>query len=76
MSEVLVRDLSPATIQKLKKRARRHGRSLQAELKSILEGAAPLSMEEFWIVADGIRNSLKGRRHSDSVKLLREDRNR
>lgn len=76
MSEVLVRDLSPATIQKLKKRAQRHGRSLQAELKSILEGAAPLSMEEFWVVADSIRGSLKGRRHSDSVKLLREDRNR
>jgi antitoxin FitA len=76
MAEVLVRDLSPATIQKLKKRARRHGRSLQAELKTILEGAAPLSMEEFWMVADRIRGSLKGRRHSDSVALLREDRNR
>lgn len=76
MSEVLVRDLSPATVQKLKKRARRHGRSLQAELKSILEGAAPLSPKEFWVVADSIRRSLKGRRHSDSVKLLREDRDR
>jgi plasmid stability protein len=76
MAEVLVRDLSPATVQKLKKLARRHGRSLQAELKSILEGAAPLSMEEFWVAANTIRDSLKGRRHSDSVALLREDRNR
>jgi plasmid stability protein len=76
MAEVLVRDLSPATIQRLKKRARRHGRSLQAELKSILEGAAPLSMEEFWAAANRIRGGLQGRRHSDSVVLLREDRNR
>jgi plasmid stability protein len=76
MPEVLVRDLSAATIERLKRRARRSRRSLQAELKQILEDASPLSMEEFRAVADQIRESLKGRRHSDSARLVREDRNR
>ena len=76
MAEVLVRDLSAATIERLKRRARHNRRSLQAELKQILEEAAPLSMEEFQVVAERIRQSLEGRRHSDSVRLVREDRNR
>jgi plasmid stability protein len=76
MAEVLVRDLEPATVEKLKRRARKNHRSLQAELKQILESAAPLSLQEFRLAADMIRSSLKGRRHSDSVRLLREDRDR
>ena len=76
MAEVLVRELSPATIRKLKRRARQNKRSLQAELKEILERAAPLTEKEFWTIADKIRGSLGGRRHTDSVRLLREDRRR
>ena len=36
MSDVLVRDVSPALHGALKDRARRHGRSLSAEIKDIL----------------------------------------
>ena len=40
MAQVLVRDLDPAIVEKLKARAADHGRSLQAELKAILEAQA------------------------------------
>jgi plasmid stability protein len=76
MAQVLVRDLKPATIEKLKRRAKRNGRSLQAELKQIIEGATPLSKEGLRSVADAIRGTLRDRHHSDSVHLLREDRSR
>ena len=39
MAEVLIEDLDPALLQKLEMLAKLHGRSLQAELKSILEAA-------------------------------------
>ena len=39
MAEVVIQDLDPALLQKLDMLAKLHGRSLQAELKSILEAA-------------------------------------
>ena len=75
MSEVLVRDLDPLVLQRLKQRAARSGRSLQAELKSILEAAAR-PVEDAAALAARIRRSLKGRRHSDSAELIARDRDR
>ena len=40
MSSILVQGLNPKTIQRLKERARRNGRSLQQEVKEILERTA------------------------------------
>ena len=40
MPNILIRDLSPETISLLKARAHRNGRSMQSELKSILDRAA------------------------------------
>ena len=40
MPQILVRDLDEKIVARLKKRARRDGRSLQSEVKSILERAA------------------------------------
>jgi hypothetical protein len=39
MAEVLIQDLDPVVLQKLETLAKKHGRSLQAQLKSILEAA-------------------------------------
>jgi plasmid stability protein len=75
MSQVLVRDLDPAVLQRLKQRAARSGRSLQAELKSILENAAR-PVEDAAALAARIRRSLARRRHSDSAELIADDRNR
>lgn len=76
MSKVLVRDLSPAALNRLKARARKHGRSLQAELKSILEQAARVDTGTARALAARIRQRLAGRSHTNSVALLAEDRRR
>jgi len=77
MAAVLVRDLSPATVERLKSRATRHRRSLQAEAKAILEHAARTpDVEEFWAAALAMQRRLAGGRHTDSATLIREDRKR
>lgn len=76
MAQILVRDLSPDTVKRLKHRAERNGRSLQGEAKFVLESAAKLSMTEAREMARQIRQSLEGRMTSDSADLLREDRER
>lgn len=76
MPDVLVRDVEENVLERLKDRAKQNGRSLQKELKllfrSFVETDA-LSSDE---TAAKIRNSLRGRVHSDSAELLREDRER
>lgn len=77
MAQILVRNLDESVVRKLKKRAKKNGRSLQAEAKIILQkeaGQPKLSRAEAWKLADEFRERLKGRKFTDSVKLLREDR--
>jgi len=76
MAQILVRNLSPETLERLKAQAQEHGRSLQSEVKRILEEAAGLRMEEARQLADRLRARLAGRIHSDSAELLAEDRAR
>lgn len=76
MAQVLVRDLDPDVLERLKSRAKLHGRSLQGELKTILEAAAVYSMSEARQVSEHSRRRLAGRPMSDSGELLREDRDR
>jgi len=76
MAQLLVRNLSPDVVERLKSRAREHGRSLQAEVQRILEEAAGRRMEEAREIADRIRASLMGLPHSDSAELLADDRAR
>ncbi len=61
MAQVLVRDLDKAVIDRLKARAELHGRSLQVELKGILEQAASADAASARKIA---------------VLLLSQDRNR
>jgi len=76
MAQVLVRDLDEKLVDRLKERAKDHGRSLQGEVKAILEGATQYSMEEARVVAEEWRRKLAGRIHGDSADLIREDRDR
>jgi plasmid stability protein len=76
MSQLLVRDLDPAVLERLKQKAKRHGRSLQREAKAILEAAATLSMDEARTIAAQWRQRLAGTMVSDSAVLVREDRER
>jgi hypothetical protein len=63
-------------ISRLKERAKRRGRPLQAELKQLLDNASRQSGLEARAQADRVRLQLAGRRHSDSVELLAKDRAR
>lgn len=76
MAQILVRDLDPHVVERLKERAREGGRSLQAEARSILEQAAQLSPSEMRRLADDIRRGLPKRKRTSSTTLLREDRRR
>ncbi len=76
MAQVLVRDLKTDVVSRLKARAKRHGRSLQTELKEILQTASRQSTIDARALADRIRRRLGGRAQTDSVELLAEDRER
>ncbi|MBU1024098.1 hypothetical protein KKB99_07435 [bacterium] len=76
MAEILVRDLREKTVENLKKRAKKKGRSLQAEVKLILEQAAAIDIAEARKLTEKIRISLKGGKFSDSADLIRKDRDR
>ena len=77
MAQVLVRQLNEKVVDRLKKRAKEHGRSLQSEVKTILEDAVP-DYERAWKRIDSLRLRLKrsGRKFSNSADLIREDRER
>jgi plasmid stability protein len=76
MSRILVRDLDEEVVKKLKKRARKAGRSLQSEVKMILEQAARVDMDAALKLVDRIRGRFKGRKFKDSTALISGDRNR
>jgi plasmid stability protein len=76
MPDILVRGLDDETLKRLKARARRHGRSLQGEAKSVLEQAAGMNAEDVAAMLDGWKKRFAGRRFADSAALIREDRDR
>ena len=76
MSQLLVRDLDTGTVERLKPRAQRHGRSLQGEVKVILQAAATFSMSEAGSVAEQWQRKLSGGAYGDSAEAIREGRER
>lgn len=78
MAQVLVRDLSEKTVRALKNQAESNNRSLQGEIKLILENVVKRrkDMEKFRREAMKFRSSLARRKFSDSAQLIREDRDR
>jgi plasmid stability protein len=77
MAQVLVRQLDNKVVVRLKKRAKELGRSLQSEVKAILEEAVP-DYEAAWKRIERFRKRLgkSGQIFSDSATLIREDRDR
>ncbi len=79
MAQILVRNMDERVVERLKERARKDGRSLQTEVKLILEQAASepkVDMEAARALVEDIRKKFKGRKFPDSVELIREDRDR
>ncbi len=77
MPNVLVRDVEVSVLDRLKLRAKRQKRSLQAEMKTIFEDAAarPEPLSELELIRK-IRASNTKVNKTDSADLLREDRDR
>jgi plasmid stability protein len=76
MAQVVIRNISDDAMARLKARARRKGVPLEHELRAILTETARVDEAGFRERAAAFRRKLVGRRHSDSTKLIREDRAR
>lgn len=77
MTQLLIRNIKAETIKSLKKRAKQHNRSLQGELKYIVEEAAfTMTIEEMKEVSQNWQKRLKSHAFTDSAGMLREDRDR
>jgi plasmid stability protein len=76
MPNILIRDVSQKTVDQLKARARQHNRSLQGEVKHLVEETVKTDGEGALLRARKIRASFGKKMFSDSAELLREDRNR
>jgi plasmid stability protein len=76
MAQLIVRNLDDAVVERLKARARDNDRSLEAEVRHILEQSAKVDLAQARQIALNIRERLKGRKFSDVAELIREDRDR
>ncbi len=76
MAQVLIRNIDDVAIARLKARAARKKTSLERELRAIITDAARDDRSEVRRRAAEMRRSLAGRAHSDSTRLIREDRDR
>ena len=75
MAQLLVRDLDPAVVARLKEKARQNQRSLQGEVKAILEeAAARATPQEALALIDKWQRRWGDRVFSDSTEILRQDR--
>lgn len=74
MADILVRNIDAAVVERLKQRARRNGRSLQAEVALVLEAAA--NAEDVTALIESWRTRWGERLMSASSDLIREDRER
>jgi plasmid stability protein len=78
MSQLLISDIGEELLARLRERAARNARTVEAEAREILTEAVQLSQGDPWVEVDAIYNELAatGRTFGDSVELLREDRDR
>jgi antitoxin FitA len=75
MANLSVRNLDDDLLRRLKRRAARHGRSAEAEVRDILRQALTDEAEmTFEDLAAELRALTAGRRHTPAEKLLREGR--
>lgn len=79
MATVTIRNLEEKVVEILKKQAKDHNRSLEAELRHLLSEIAEQRIKRQAFIKEAARirrMTSKDRLQSDSVELLREDRRR
>jgi plasmid stability protein len=74
MANILIRDLDDEVLARLKATAKAHGRSLQAEIHSVLQAASIRSLAETRRLSARWIRRLGDSSRSDSTALIREDR--
>ena len=74
MPNLLIRDLDPRVLERLKAHARSNKRSINAEAKHILEKNVPFSWEAWIAELERIRQPIGSRKLSSSAPMIREDR--
>ena len=78
MATIGVRQLDDDVVRRLRQRAASHNRSLQREVRHILEGTVEDDMtarrESFLALIARLRCLTEGRAHTPSEVLIREDR--
>jgi len=75
MPTLTIRNVDAQTVQKLKQRAQQNGRSLEAELRTIVERASEtISHDEFFRAAARIRATTRRLPGADGATLQRETR--
>lgn len=75
MASLSVRNLDDDLLGRLKRRAARHGRSAEAEVRTILGQALSNELEpNFDELAAAVRALTAGRKHTPAEVLLRESR--
>ena len=78
MGNLTVRNLDDRVIERLKVQARKNERSLEGEIRYVLTREVDRSRQaaEFFERVRRLAATTAGTLHTDSVKLLREDRDR
>lgn len=76
MAQVLIRNLPDDIIEAHRARAKAHGRSLEQELRKVIERTAPYSPEERLAAALRFQSRTPPGPRSDPAELIREDRDR
>jgi len=78
MANLTIRNVDDVIVDRLKDKAAKNGRSLEAELREVLKQAATRkTREELLAQIDSIAAMTpKGIKQTDSAKLIREDRDR
>ena len=74
MAQMIVRNIDDEVAARFKARARREGKSAEQVLRELVSDYARRDQEEFWAIADRIRESTKGKPVIDPVASIREDR--
>ena len=76
MAQIVIRNLESDVVDKLRVRAKQHGRSLESEVRTILTQTAGFSPHQAKKAALAWQKKLSGQRFPDTTELLGQDRNR
>ena len=78
MPNLHIRDVPKEVLEALKEQAKHHGRSLQEEVRRLLEERARYPVHDFLEITRTIRRRLGRRKVKwlDSATLIRQDRDR